>query len=156
MIEITDKKKCTGCGACASKCPHTAISLAEDEEGCKYPVINKEKCVNCGLCDQVCPMLDERHGVPLKNANKLYCFAAQLHDKELLAEVSSGGAFWALACSIIDKKGVIYGAAQENVDHIFHIRAENLAEAEQIRRSKYLQSEVGNIYNMVKEDVIAD
>lgn len=155
MIEITDKKKCTGCGACASKCPHTAISLAEDEEGCKYPVTNKEKCVNCGLCNQVCPMLDERHGVPLKNANKLYCFAAQLHDKDLLAEVSSGGAFWALACSIIDKKGVIYGAAQENVDHIFHIRAENLAEAEQIRRSKYLQSEVGNMYALVKKDVIA-
>ena len=33
-----------------------AISLQEDEETFRYPVIDREKCINCGLCEKTCPL----------------------------------------------------------------------------------------------------
>ncbi len=58
MIEIKDKKNCTSCSACYSICPKNAISMIEDKEGFKYPVVNKEKCIKCGLCKKVCPIYE--------------------------------------------------------------------------------------------------
>lgn len=46
MIEIKDKKNCTSCSACYSICPKNAISMIEDKEGFKYPVVNKENALN--------------------------------------------------------------------------------------------------------------
>ena len=69
-------------------------------------------------------------------------FAGQLKT-EPLSEVSSGGAFWAFVLAVLDNGGVVYGAVQENVDHIFHVRAETIEEAKKLRRSKYFQSNIG-------------
>ena len=46
-----DKKKCLGCGACASMCPVNAIAM----KGGKAE-INKKKCIKCGTCMQICPV----------------------------------------------------------------------------------------------------
>jgi len=50
---MTYESRCTGCGACASACPHGAISM--EWEG-KKPVArtDRERCVNCGLCTAAC------------------------------------------------------------------------------------------------------
>ena len=40
----------------------------------------------------------------------------------------------------------MYGAVQENVDTIRHIRAESIEEAKRLRRSKYFQSSTSGIY----------
>ena len=50
MKEILEKKRCTGCSACASICTKGAIKLVEDNEGFKHPIIDQDKCINCGLC----------------------------------------------------------------------------------------------------------
>jgi len=45
-----DKEKCTGCGACAKKCPVEAIS----GERKKAHEIDQEKCIKCGVCMETC------------------------------------------------------------------------------------------------------
>ena len=59
MIEIIDKAKCCGCGACAGICPKAAISMHPDVLGFLYPKVNVDLCVKCGLCDEVCAFKHE-------------------------------------------------------------------------------------------------
>lgn len=153
MIEINDKRLCSGCGACMNICPKDVISMREDDEGCRYPIINKKLCIDCGLCEKVCPILNissiaskEQIGYPLY-------YAGQLIQKEELTTVSSGGAFWAIGQALISNGGVVYGVIQSGVDVILHSRAETIEELKKMRRSKYLQSDTGYIYRQVKMDL---
>lgn len=155
MIHVTDKSKCSGCKACANICPVEAVTFVEDAEGVWYPAVNKDKCIQCGRCEKVCPFLKEGHGVPKDNCiYETRFYAAQLKCQNDLTEVSSGGAFQGIASAIILNGGVVYGVKQENVDHIFHIRVSNLEELQNTRRSKYLQSDIGNCYSQTKRDLI--
>ena len=54
-MEICDKIKCTGCGACAQRCPKKCISMKEDSVEALYPQIDEENCILCGLCQKTCP-----------------------------------------------------------------------------------------------------
>jgi ferredoxin len=49
MAATVDKSKCTGCNACASVCPVSAISIENGKA-----VINDD-CVECGACISECP-----------------------------------------------------------------------------------------------------
>jgi len=62
-----DEEKCTGCGACAQKCPVEAIDEFNEGLGersaiyVKYPqavplvfAIDRDKCIGCGTCQEVC------------------------------------------------------------------------------------------------------
>ncbi|MBP5724430.1 MAG: Coenzyme F420 hydrogenase/dehydrogenase, beta subunit C-terminal domain [Bacteroidales bacterium] len=151
MLTITDKRFCTGCGACINACPKKIISLQDDEEGFWYPKIDESKCVDCHLCEKVCPFKEERR----KDINDVFpkFYAGQLKCKEDLNEVSSGGAFWAFAQYVLSIDGVVFGAIQENVDNIYHIRATNIDEAQRIRRSKYFQSATNYTFRQAKEDL---
>ena len=48
------KDLCSGCEACYSICPRNAITMEENSEGFRYPVIDKALCTNCGLCEKIC------------------------------------------------------------------------------------------------------
>lgn len=49
-VNTVNKKECTGCGACLSKCLQGAISMRENK------VFIKEKyCIGCGYCIDFCP-----------------------------------------------------------------------------------------------------
>ena len=48
MKQVLEKSRCTGCTACMNICPKGAITMAEDIDGFKYPVIDQDKCINCG------------------------------------------------------------------------------------------------------------
>lgn len=154
MIEIVDKFKCTGCGACLACCSVGAITLQEDEEGFRYPIVNQHICVKCNRCNYVCPMLSNDYGVPKENLNfEPSFYAAQLFNESDLFEVSSGGAFWAFAQTIINENGIVYGAVQKDVDNIVHMRADNIEDMKMMRRSKYFQSDIGENYRRAKEDL---
>ena len=153
MIEITDKRNCTGCGACVNACPRHIITMEEDNDGFIYPNVKVEDCIECHLCEKSCPMLKEKTEISKDYVEYPQFYAGQLKNKDDLLEVSSGGAFWAFAQIVIENEGVVYGAIQEDVDHIYHIRAENFYGIKKIRRSKYFQSDIGQTFQQVKEDL---
>ncbi|HAK95231.1 MAG TPA: (4Fe-4S)-binding protein [Planctomycetes bacterium] len=152
MIEISDKRLCTGCGACASICPHDAIALVLDEEGFWYPHVDTALCVDCARCEKVCHMLHPQTEEPSFTGT---VFAACLKDRGVLPEVSSGGAAWALTQETIRQGGVVYGAVQPGLFNTTHMRAEELQQAVAFRRSKYQESNMGTIYRRVKADLDA-
>jgi len=49
-IYTIDPEKCTGCTACARKCPTDAITGSRKEPH----VIDQDKCIGCGNCYEVC------------------------------------------------------------------------------------------------------
>lgn len=147
MLTI-DYEKCTGCGACVQRCPKQCISWTTKEFGFRYPKIDKDTCINCGLCEKVCP-IDEALTVPLEQK----AYAAVHKDSEVLAKSTSGGAFTALADAIFAHKGVVYGAAMMDGMQVKHIRAEDKSSFEDLRSSKYLQSDTGTTYQCVKRDL---
>ncbi len=146
MKDICNKSSCTGCGACVGACPKKCIRMEENSEGFRYPVIDESACVDCGLCAKVCPV----NTCPEKREGDFYmCWN---RDRETLLKSASGGAFSAIAGSILRKGGVVWGACQDFAERrVYHALAENEAELENLRRSKYCQSDMTDVYVRTKE-----
>lgn len=138
MIELAQKNDCTGCSACYAACAKGAISMAPDAEGFAHPQIDSAKCVNCGLCTKACPVL-----VRPAPRKPLAVFAAKADD-ELRMRSSSGGVFSLLARLVIADGGIVFGAGFDHNDwRVVHKSAENEEELEDLRGSKYVQSDMG-------------
>lgn len=143
-------KKCTGCGACFNACPKHAISMRENKDGFAYPSIDMKSCINCGLCEKVCPALNKPFFYP--EANIVY--AGWNKDNDTRIDSSSGGIFDPLARSILSANGVVYGAAWvESVSDLRHIRVCDEADLVKLRKSKYQQSNIGEVYKLIKTDL---
>lgn len=54
------KQDCCWCTACYAICPKSAITIQEDEEGFKYPIIESNKCIRCYMCMKVCPIKEAK------------------------------------------------------------------------------------------------
>lgn len=150
MIEIHKKNNCTGCSACYNACPVNCISMELDNEGFKYPVVNKEKCINCGLCTKICPQLS--HDKEKNCSNKVYVCTSR--DEEELLNSSSGGIFSVLAKEILRDNGVVYGAGFNEQWKLLHKGINKQEDLCQLRKSKYIESEIGLIYKDVKANLI--
>lgn len=145
MITITNKQNCCGCQACANVCPKNCISMQADEEGFLYPHVDTSTCVNCGLCEKVCPILHKPQTYPV-----LQAYAAKHTSTEIKLKSSSGGMFSALAEVILYEGGVVFGAAFDSDWNVVHTYAENVEDLDNLRRSKYVQSNIGNTYRQAK------
>lgn len=141
MIQITDKSKCCGCGACAQRCPNLCITMQEDVEGFLYPKMDAKICIDCSLCEKVCPVLNQN--VPKE---PLQIFAAKNINEEQRLRSSSGGIFILLAEQIIKQGGVVFGARFDKNWEVEHCCAETIEELEPLMRSKYVQSRIGKTY----------
>lgn len=142
-----NKKKCTGCGACAVSCPKQCIVMEEDSEGFFYPNINVEQCIHCRLCDRVCPVLNlnslEERQIPK-------AFAMQAKDDDVLLHSSSGGVFTLLAQQVLSIGGVVAGAAFIDNYEVEHILIEREEQIPLLRGSKYVQSDTRAILSEVR------
>lgn len=148
MEEIIDKKLCTGCTACMNVCPKEAISFKEEKDGFKYPVIDQDKCIDCGLCKRTCPVLNTKEN---KSINK--CFVGYNKDSNERLNASSGSIFSLIANYVLDNNGIVVGAAFDENNHLNHIAIERKELLEPLRKSKYLQSDLGNIFTYIKEQI---
>jgi len=146
MIILTDKQNCCGCGTCVNICPRGCISMQADEEGFLYPFVDKDACINCGACEKVCPILHKP-----STFSVLSSYAAKNIDKEIKLKSSSGGIFTALAEVILKEKGVVFGAAFNKDWSVGHTYAENLQDLDGLRRSKYVQSDIGKTYKQAQD-----
>lgn len=142
------KNQCTGCGACSNICPKGAIEMIEDECGFKYPVINQSKCINCGLCKKTCPIVSKFESNRL-NEPKVY--ATWSKDEENRYISTSGGMFFELAKYIIKNKGYVIGARYNKDNMVEHYLVNDLKGVEELRQSKYLQSDTKNIFKETLE-----
>jgi len=151
MIQNNSKIDCCGCTACACICSHNAITMQTDEMGFLYPSVDVNKCVDCGLCDRVCQFNSSYNRY--ENYKKPFAFSARLKDENQLKRSQSGGAFIAIANQVIDKGGVVYGAAFTNTWRVTHQRASSIEELEKLRMSKYVQSDLRSVFPSVKQDL---
>ena len=147
MIEIFEKPDCFGCAACVNACPKHCITMRADKEGFLYPVVDAEQCIECGRCHGVCP-LDKKL---LPADCKVQAFGAVNKTESQRQNSSSGGVFSLLAEHIMDRGGVVFGAAfTDDFKTVCHFAAETRDELKKLRGSKYLQSNVGDTYIRTK------
>ncbi|MDD3304284.1 MAG: Coenzyme F420 hydrogenase/dehydrogenase, beta subunit C-terminal domain [Clostridia bacterium] len=147
MIKITQKGQCSGCFACYNKCPVNAISMLEDNEGFKYPIVNKDKCIKCGLCVKCCPQIND-----FENNERFEptIYAAWSLDEKNREDSSSGGIFSEIAKVIIQKEGAVVGAGYDNEFNVVHKIIYNIDELPMLKGSKYVQSNIKDIFKKVK------
>lgn len=152
MISITDPKDCCGCTACQSICPQDAISMKPDNLGFLYPVIDKSKCTECNLCSKVCSF---NKNYKKNTAEEIEVYAVRHKDIKEVENSRSGAMFVAITDYIIDNGGVVYGAGYKNHFVVTHKRATSKKERDEFRGSKYVQSELTDIFKSVKNDLKA-
>lgn len=149
MIELKEKKNCSGCHACANACPKNCISMVSDEEGFWYPQVDKSKCIDCGLCEKVCPII---HKWEPDSSRTTTAMAAINLNEEIRLKSSSGGLFTLIAEKIINQNGVVFGAAfSDDFKSVQHICVDNIADLDKLRGSKYVQSKIGDTYKQAKD-----
>lgn len=81
-------------------------------------------------------------------------YAVKNKDKKILKASRSGGFFSALSDIVLEMKGIIYGCVLDDSFRAVHVRAETDEIRDRMRGSKYVQSDVGNIFKEVKTDLL--
>lgn len=135
---ITDT--CCGCGACATVCPHLAISIQKDADGFEHYSIDQSKCVRCGLCRKVCPMTNVI-APNMHDSKALY--AVKSSSVQVLQKSSSGGIGHGLASLYLSKGHAVCGCAYDKdmntAKHIWILPGE-AEKLHLLQGSKYIQS----------------
>jgi coenzyme F420-reducing hydrogenase beta subunit len=121
-------------------CPEDAILMEADAKGFLFPKVS-EACTDCGKCLKACPALLNK--TPASRSGAPEAYALINPDKEILAASSSGGAFSALAATVISDGGCVAGAYFDANLALVHGIADNTKSANAFRGSKYLQSSMG-------------
>ena len=144
-VSVVQKQDCTGCLACFNSCPVQAIKMERDTEGFLYPFVDETKCIDCGLCLKSCPTWNKPEVYTEKTAYAAYAKNEQEH-----ATSSSGGIFAVLARYVLQNGGYICGAAFDDSVTVKHILTNKEEELRRIKGTKYVQSEIGDVYKQIK------
>ena len=134
---------CTGCAACEEVCPTNAIKMVLNSKGFYEPSIDVKKCVNCSKCIQLCPLNTKQVVWPKKAYYGWNSFS------EVLFKSSSGGAFYSIAQTVLQKDGVVFGAAySEDWKDIVFECTDDVA-LEKLQKSKYTVSAASGVYKKI-------
>lgn len=141
----TDKNRCTGCFACVDACRRGAITIGEDENGFKYPIISENKCSDCGICVRKCPQLN-----CIEKKRPFLYYGATYLEQDVIQKSSSGGVFYALAQYVLGKQGYVVGAVLTDTFEVKHMITHDRIDLKKMCGSKYVQSNTSGIYREVK------
>lgn len=146
---MVEKYKCVGCVACVSICPTNALYMERDKEGFNYPILDQNKCISCNACKRVCPVLE----IEEKIDEEATFYAMKSKNYNIQINSASGGAFPEIARWILRGKGIVWGAKFDSNFDVRHgyIVSEN--ELSLLCRSKYVQSDMTNVYNSIKRQL---
>lgn len=144
-VTIVEKTTCCGCASCVSICPTKALSMSKDYKGFYYPHLDNEGCLNCGKCERVCPIQNLSDGIKVNKA-----FAAWT--KVPNPQSTSGGVAYQVSKEFVLRGGVVYGCASSS-GKVRHIRVENPEEVKVLCGSKYVQSDMSSVYELIREDL---
>ncbi len=145
-ISVLSKTKCSGCYTCYNICPTNCISMKTDNEGFWYPKIDEKSCTNCGKCYKTCPVVN-----PSQIDNQPIAYACINKKEEIRKQSSSGGMFSVFAEYVLDRNGIVFGATYDDNFNIVHNFTDNINSLKNFRGSKYVQSKIGNMYQLVQQ-----
>ena len=150
MISVFDKKEeCCGCTACKHICPTRAIEMESDQEGFLYPLIDQNLCIDCGRCKEVCAF---QNGYDtLKNLKPPKVYAAKHKKENIRMSSTSGGVFTAISDHVLENSGVVFGVAFDENMNAVHRMAKTSDERDMFKGSKYVQSDLKNVYPEIKQ-----
>lgn len=154
MELVKTKEECCGCRTCEQVCPKGAIQMKADACGFLYPEIDKEACIDCGLCLKKCAF--QNGYKKRKEYEPFYGYGARQKEYEEYMKSRSGGAFAVLSDQILEQGGYVYGAGYDDEKKFFYVRHKRAAtreERDEFRGSKYVQSDLGDVFPQIKKDL---
>ncbi len=117
--------------------------MTRDEEGFLYPSIDEKLCISCGVCKKIC------HSSVSEPTEEYEVYALYNKDEEARKKASSGGIFEVIAKEILKNNGIVFGVKMDGLKAI-HTYIEKEEDLDLLIGSKYIQSNVGNTYKLVK------
>lgn len=147
-ISEMNQSLCCGCRACEQVCPVHCISMVKDKEGFLVPKIDSSKCIQCGKCLRHCAQIE--YNQSREKYSKVY--AAKNKNKDIVSTSTSGGIFDLLARYVLcEKSGIVCGCAWDKKIVARHIIIDKIEDLPLLHGSKYVQSDIGNNYSLIKD-----
>ena len=152
-MTFSEKSQCSGCSACKYACSTGSIMMQRDEEGFLYPSIDPDTCVNCGKCVNACPIKSPH----LDSAKPFTQLACQNVNDNCRMNSTSGGMFSAIAELVLSRGGTVFAAEYGVSCRVVHSAAHKIEDLENMRMSKYVQSDmqetIAQLHSEVERDV---
>lgn len=144
---ISKYTKCSYCCACMNTCPTDAIKTQVN--GLYYSLsVDEQKCIGCGKCVSVCPV-----NIPHYTQQLISGYAGYVDDDDILYSSSSGGAFYAVAQTVLKKDGAVYGAAFTENSRAVVFQSTDEKQLHCLQKSKYVESDIGYTFRKIEKDL---
>lgn len=144
-IHLAPADACTGCGACAFRCPKSCITMQPSSTGIVLPVLDSTACIGCHSCEKVCPVLN-MPGL----AAPVRAWAAWSSREEERLTSASGGVAAEMYGYAVERGWLAVGASQNadfSVTHKVAVRQEDLPP---FKNSKYVFSTAYDVFSQIK------
>lgn len=154
---IQSVPSCSGCSACLNSCPAHSIVMREDGGGFRYPHIDESSCIGCRKCIKVCPVFNgEARGCSSTGADhEPAAYGGWNLDDEVRLASSSGGVFSALPCPFWRRGEPCTGRPWGRISAYAMFVWMMPGQLFRLRGSKYRQSDIGTVYQSVRQDLKA-